>query len=352
MHYLICALMLRLHLVQWQVILALLNGTIYCVVFACVSSTMCTRIPVVLELEIGRYNAYRMMFWESSYLMVSFSFFGTVNMRLPFMDFIAATDASTCYGLGGTVASARAEDIRSIARMACKAGGHVRLQDSPELADSLAARLGPRYDLNLRLSDFRVIFSVNIVAPGHINLEEAKALIHLVRWVLRSKRRFCRRLVVLIDSKVVIGGVTKGRSSSVQLNALIRKLAALCFAGNLLLHCVFIPTSHNPADWPSRGPANTWHPALRRKPSNLKVARCPACGVEPLHHPLDQPRRLRGKGLPCRGSGTRFAYDHLEQRWISDFDLCMRRWKRADNTSEKFAAFLDDVLNEDSHATL
>jgi hypothetical protein len=275
-----------------------------------------------------------------------FFLFGTVNMRLPFMDFIAATDASTCYGIGGTIAKADAEDIRNIARMACKSGGHVRLDESPLLSDALSSRLGPRYDLGLQLSDFSVVFSVNIVSPGYINLEEAKALIHLVRWVLRSKRRFCHRLVVLVDSKVVIGGVTKGRSSSVQLNALIRKLAALCFAGNLLLHCVFIPTSHNPADWPSRGPYDTWHPALRRGSGRRpKAHSCPACGVEPKDHPLDQPRRLRGQGLPCRGFGPRFFYDHQKQEWLSDLDSCMRRWRQADNTSDDFAAFLDDLMD-------
>ena len=83
---------------------------------------------------------------------------------------------------------------------------------------------------------------MHIAEPGHINLEEARALIRLVRWVLRSSKRFSHRLVVLVDSKVVVGSVTKGRSSSVPLNALLRKLAALCFAGGLVLHVVFIPT--------------------------------------------------------------------------------------------------------------
>lgn len=277
-----------------------------------------------------------------------FFLFGTVDMKLPFMNFIAATDASTVYGIGGTIADADIADIRSIARMACKSGGHVRLDESPTISDALASRIGPRYDLGLKLADFRVIFSVQMVAPGHINLEEAKALIHLVRWVLRCKRRFSHPLVVLIDSKVVIGGVTKGRSSSVQLNALIRKLAALCFAGNLILHCVFIPTSHNPADWPSRGPSDTWHPALRRGSTNrVRAKLCPACGVAPEHHPLSQPRLLRGTGLPCEGLGPRFSYDHIEQKWVSDLDRCLRRWRGSECTSKAFAAFLDDMLDSE-----
>ena len=76
--------------------------------------------------------------------------------------------------------------------------------------------------------------------------------------------RFCHRIVVLLDSKVVIGAVCKGRSSSIPLNRILRQLASLCFAGGLVLHCIFIPATHNPADWPSRGGPGTWPAALRR----------------------------------------------------------------------------------------
>ena len=100
---------------------------------------------------------------------------------------------------------------------------------------------------------------------------EGRALLRYVRWILRSKKRFGHRLVVLLDSKVVIGAVTKGRSSSRPLNALLRQLAALCFAGGLVLHCVFIPTSHNPSDWPSRGGPATWPSALRKSTKPVRA---------------------------------------------------------------------------------
>ena len=46
--------------------------------------------------------------------------------------------------------------------MACKSGGHVCVGYGPALPAELAARLGPRYDLNLELRDFDVIFSVGL----------------------------------------------------------------------------------------------------------------------------------------------------------------------------------------------
>ena len=55
-----------------------------------------------------------------------------------------------------------------------------------------------------------------------------------------------------------MGAVTKGRSSLRRLDHVLRQLAALCFCGGLVLHVVFIPTEHNPADHLSRGRPETW----------------------------------------------------------------------------------------------
>ena len=60
-------------------------------------------------------------------LDMTFSLFGRVDMQLPFLLVIAATDASTEFGHGGVVAQANIDVVRKIARMACKSGGHVRV---------------------------------------------------------------------------------------------------------------------------------------------------------------------------------------------------------------------------------
>ena len=72
-----------------------------------------------------------------------------------------------------------------------------------------------------------MICSVWVEFPGHINIEEAAAVIRYLRWVLRSSKRFRHRLVLLIDSKVALGAIAKGRFSSKPLNALVRRAAAL-----------------------------------------------------------------------------------------------------------------------------
>ena len=87
----------------------------------------------------------------------------------------------------------------------------------------------------------------------HINVREGRAFLARLRWVLRARSRHGHRIVILVDSRVWLGGVTKGRSSSLPLNSLLRQVAALVMAGGLVLYVVFIPTAWNPADDPSRG---------------------------------------------------------------------------------------------------
>ena len=259
-----------------------------------------------------------------------FSLFGKVDMQLPFLPIIAATDASTEYGHGGVVARASVDDVRRIARKACKSGGHVCFDEGPELPDDLLARLGPRHDLQLTLSDFDVVFSVRVETPSHINIEEANALLRYLRWVLRAKSRFAHRIVLLVDSKVVLGAISKGRSSSKPLNALVRRAAALCFAGGIILHCVFVSTKHNPSDWPSRGDAATWPTALRRRSyRNPLQVKCPGCGFMPIDHPKHLPTRLRGQVGTihncCIGPRGGFAFNFDLQVWESYGLLYARR---------------------------
>ena len=231
--------------------------------------------------------------------------FGTVDMHRPYLPFLGATDASSSFGHGACVAELPANELRSIARLACKAGDHVTLARGPELSEELSARLGPRHALGLSLGDFRVVLSVAVSEPQHINLEEGRALLRYVRWLLRSRSRFGHRVVVLIDSRVVIGAVTKGRSFSVPLNAILRRLAALCFAGGLILHCVFVPTSHNPSDWPSRGGPSTW-------PNELRHSRPKAASRTSRLVGTKTKERIRGKDRrACISNCAKLSSQHV-----------------------------------------
>ena len=82
-------------------------------------------------------------------LDMTLSAFGAVDMRLPFLPLLGATDASTGFGHGAAVATLPIEEIRRVARLAWKGGAYVCLDAGPELPEALDARLGPRHLLGL-----------------------------------------------------------------------------------------------------------------------------------------------------------------------------------------------------------
>merc|ERR1712194_324101 len=70
-------------------------------------------------------------------------------------------------------------------------------------------------------------------------------------------------MLFLSDSRVVVGAMSKGRSSSKQLNYELRRCCGVALRRGLTIDLVWIPTWGNPADAPSRGvPLKKWRCAL------------------------------------------------------------------------------------------
>lgn len=101
-------------------------------------------------------------------------------------------------------------------------------------------------------SAWRTIVSSRWRRPEHINVLEMRALTTAVRWVLSCRQALNCRVLVLCDSKVVVGAVTKGRSSSQLLLRRLRYLAAMVLASGLRLTLRWVASADNPADGPSR----------------------------------------------------------------------------------------------------
>ena len=106
------------------------------------------------------------------------------------------------------------------------------------------------------------LFSCRFFGRKYINLLELESLISLLKRVTREG--MCgKRLVVPLDSRVVIGAVSKGRSSSRKMKFLLRKLGFWCFAYDIALERVWVPTWANPPDAPSRNrPHESWYASL------------------------------------------------------------------------------------------
>ena len=181
--------------------------------------------------------------------------FWSADLSRPFLPFISATDASTTFGFGVCVADATEDVVRAVASYAEKRGDYVVLNRSvADVAGKVPKRrLGIPHHLRVRAEDFKTILSLKAKCPAHNNVLEAEAYLTWLKWLLRSVKHRDARAVCLVDSKVVLGGVTKGRSSSRPLLRVLRRVGALQLAGNLLTRLVYCPTECNPADAPSRG---------------------------------------------------------------------------------------------------
>ena len=86
----------------------------------------------------------------------------------------------------------------------------------------------------------------------HINVLECKAALAGVRWRLRKVENLETKFAHLLDSQVVMGVVAKGRSSSMQLRRIIRKLNSLLLASGCSMAVIYVRSAQNPADRPSR----------------------------------------------------------------------------------------------------
>jgi len=110
----------------------------------------------------------------------------------------------------------------------------------------------PRFQTSCRLWVWRLEWVRRWRWLGdHINELEVRALMPAY------ERHRSRRILLLTDSSVAVGALTKGRSSSWRINLLARRCLALrLLTGNiLLLH--HLPSALNPADSHSRGYRST-----------------------------------------------------------------------------------------------
>ena len=87
--------------------------------------------------------------------------------------------------------------------------------------------------------------------PAHINVLELEAVYHAVKWRARSLRVVRKRFLHLVDSLVVLGVVSKGRTSSKRLFPCLHRLNILLLALHAFPVLGWVLTDLNPADEPS-----------------------------------------------------------------------------------------------------
>ena len=99
-------------------------------------------------------------------------------------------------------------------------------------------------------SDWRVDSSWTFKKESHINILEMCSLLKLASRLALKKQSL--RVVNLVDSFVVRGAASKGRSASLGLTPVIRRLCAVSTAAFLFFSLPFVPTRLNVSDDPTR----------------------------------------------------------------------------------------------------
>jgi hypothetical protein len=224
--------------------------------------------------------------------------FWSANLDRPYQPFVSATDASTSFGFGVCVAPADESVVRRMAGYAEKRGDYVLGFTGPGAKSAAQVRKGIPRHLGIGMDSFKTVLCQKAKHGAHNNILEAEAYLLWLRWLLRSSCRHGCRAVCLVDSKVVLGGVVKGRSSSAPILRVLRRVAALTLAGDLLVRLVYVPTECNPADAPSRG--------VRRRPKVRRTVdkRGGLFGRREKHKPHKYAIGLNEYDLACINSSS------------------------------------------------
>jgi len=110
----------------------------------------------------------------------------------------------------------------------------------------------PRNELKADWWDWKPIFSHRWEMAEHINTLELRSALGSIRWRVKVAGNIGTRALHLLDSQVVLGAITHGRSGSEQLWPVLERLNATLLGGSISLVFGYVRSEHNPADEPSR----------------------------------------------------------------------------------------------------
>ena len=183
-------------------------------------------------------------------LHVPFAFW---SMRRSVLPDVIATDATPTTG-GATVASVPAEIGKELWRRSEVRGSAVRLDRGGDFEWDAATPSEPSRFASALSECLRweVCASYTFRQTSRINLQELRAF---KRELCKVASRFSARGRIQLfvnDSRVVVGAVAKGRSSSFKINGLLRTLVPFLLFGDVTVALLWVETSSNPADYPSR----------------------------------------------------------------------------------------------------
>jgi hypothetical protein len=171
------------------------------------------------------------------------------NLQHPVSSIALASDASSS---GGAVVWLPCSEQRSIEVLFAQqqAGWYTRLIPSQTNECTMSQQaLNLASDPNWSLG-----VSTRWKFSDHINILEGRSIILGLTWLLQftQSKVSKTRIPFLLDSSVMVGCLSKGRSSSNRLNNICRRIAALVVLNQACFGWVWVATDVMPADKPSR----------------------------------------------------------------------------------------------------
>ena len=207
--------------------------------------------------------------------------FAEWDMRYKLSSSILATDATPTSG-GAVQAVAPHSLVQELWRRSEVKGAPIRLdrnlatEEPPEPTETSAFASAVAESL-----PWAETASYSFRESSHINLQEARALRRELRILASQYDRGKSIQICFNDSLVCVYAFSKGRSSSIKLNSILRGLLPYLIMGRVSLALLWVETESNIADFPSR-----WKPvpAPRTAPAWLRaygVGNCACfCGLE------------------------------------------------------------------------
>ena len=138
---------------------------------------------------------------------------------------------------------------RALVGYQCHVGGELRRVPGREFAVKSWPRNGVPAD---QWWKWATVLSFPWSAEESINILEARALLHTLRWRATTQYFIGSRCIHLLDSQVVLGAMRKFRSPSPNLNRVITRCAYIILASGSKIVLIYVPTEVNPADVPPR----------------------------------------------------------------------------------------------------
>lgn len=179
--------------------------------------------------------------------------FAHSNVRWPVSQRVTATDSTTTMGAG--VETFVPKNVaEALYRWAEFKGEYVRLDwDDLDHQNSPPKMHEPQECVHsfIRAARWKVTRKYKFKQRSHVNLQETRAIRAEVKEVATKVASPCR-VVNLVDTRVGLGAVAKGRSSSHKLNGVLRSFIPYAVGGQKHYAGVWTSTVYNTADDPTR----------------------------------------------------------------------------------------------------